>query len=95
MCLSAFVCLSVIVRSLKHGVAHSSVHVVVCDSLCVYRGVPLQGRWRGAWPWGHSSNSEALPYPSVHSGLCWSIALKLNERSPNNSRRQVISLFKY
>lgn len=93
------VCLSVGVRSLKREWVHSSVYVVVSDSLCafrcVYRGIPLQGRWRGAWPLGHSSNTETRPFPSAHSGRCLSLPLKANERSLNNRRRQVISLFKH
>lgn len=41
MCVSAFVCLSAIVLSLKNGAAHSSVHVVVCVLFCVCTGVYL------------------------------------------------------
>lgn len=41
------------------------VCVVVCDSLCVFgcvfRGIPLQGRRRGAWPSGQDSNSGTRP----------------------------------
>lgn len=94
-----YVCLSVVVQSLKREWVHSSVRVVVCDSLCafgcVYRGIPLQGCWRGAWPLGHSSNSETHPLPSCHSSCCRNLPLKLNDRSLNNRCRQVISLFKY
>lgn len=77
MCVSAFVCvcLSVVVRSLRHDWVHSSVCVVVCDSLCafrcVFRGIPLQGRRRGAWPPGQDSNSGTRPpvHPPIQAAV--------------------------
>lgn len=100
MCVSAFVC--VCLSACDHSSVSECTRVCMLSSVtacvlfrCVYRGIPLQGRWRGAWPLGHSSNTETHLFPSAHSGRCRSLPLKVNERSLNNRRRQVISLSKY
>lgn len=88
------VCLSTCNRSCM------SKHTRVCMSspvtVCVHTWVYLYKDIGGVLDlWGHSSNGETLPFPSTHSGCCRGLPLKLNERSLNNSSRQVNSLFKH
>lgn len=80
---------------------HSSVYVVVCDSLCAFAvcvcvGVYLYKDVRGVLDLRVTVQTlrHTLLNPLIQVAV-EAFPLKLNERSLNNRRRQVISLFKY
>lgn len=82
-CLLFRVCPSACSHSnMENCIRWSSAEISPLSPSLVRVGVPLHGRWRGAWPWGQSSDGEMLLLSPIHSSCC---PLKLNERPLHNS----------